>query len=62
MNHKAYQRWCQQHPDFNWQDYSQWVKNRGYYKSALDTSKPDFFDYVSLYLQLYKGRRNEVSR
>ena len=48
----SYVRWKKHHPNFDLNDYIQWVKSRGYYRSALDTSKPEFYEYASVYLGL----------
>lgn len=46
----VYTLWRQKHPDFDPKDYARWVKERGYYKFALDFSRPEFYEYVTVYL------------
>lgn len=45
------QRWQRRHPDFDWQDYQNWIRRHGYYRNALDVSKPEFSEYATIYLQ-----------
>ncbi len=45
-----YDLWKKHHPTFDREDYARWIKERGYYKSALDISKPEFYEYATLYL------------
>lgn len=48
---QAFERWLKRHPDFDWNSYRAWVRAHGYYRSALDVSKPEFEEYAALYLQ-----------
>jgi hypothetical protein len=47
---EIYALWKAQHPTFDSQDYARWVQSRGYYRAALDVSRPEFYEYVNLYL------------
>lgn len=50
-HNKQLHRWQRRYPSFDWQQYLQWVTDRGYYRSALDTEKPEFTEYASLFVQ-----------
>lgn len=54
---RIYRLWQQRHPEFNAADYARWVQQRGYYNSALDPSKPAFYEYATLYVNLHAQRR-----
>ena len=49
---RFYLRWKRHHPEFVFQSYARWIQDRGYYRLALDTSKPEFYEYATVYLGL----------
>ena len=51
IEQQSYVRWLRRHPGFDIADYSEWVRARGYYKSALDVTKPEFYEYATIYVQ-----------
>ena len=60
---RIYALWKAQHPTFDPRDYARWVQSRGYYRAALDVSRPEFYEYVNLYLSWreYQNSRNAGS-
>lgn len=49
-DNRVYANWRQYHPDFDPNDYARWIAQRGYYRLALDISRPEFYEYATLYL------------
>jgi len=47
---QIYALWKARHPRFDFEDYARWVQARGYYQTALDIAKPEFYEYVTVYL------------
>jgi hypothetical protein len=53
---RFYLRWKRHHPEFVFQNYARWISDRGYYQLALDTAKPEFYEYATVYLGLNMQR------
>jgi hypothetical protein len=50
-----YRSWQRRYPEFDPEDYTHWIRKRGYYESALDPSKPEFDEYVTVYIHNHRG-------
>ena len=54
---RVYASWQKRFPSFDSGAYARWVEQRGYYRNALDPSKPDFYEYAAVFLSKYQPQR-----
>ena len=49
------------YPNFDPEDYTHWIRKRGYYELALDPSKPEFDEYVTVYMNNCRAHGMQLS-